>query len=500
MAPEQFRTDSVQDVRTDVYSFGVMLFELLTGDVPFTAEGHEECLEMHRSVAPPDPQSLNGDIPRALSDLVLRCLAKSRGDRPTDFNEIERELQRIRVDLLGAHLPTPVTEAETDVGIFNRGISLFQFQRYDEAISSFERSTQDHGLKTKAGLFTSIALVAKNRLDDAEQIIDRVLKEAPRNASALNQKGRLLRKRKRFSEAVQFFDRAIAVDSKFVEAINNKASCLVELGQLDRAISISRKSLAIEPLQNAASRNLGEIYRQMNQRQRALDNYLKAVEADPRDLDSLVELSNELARAGRYVEAIDFLEQAVWLTEGSLHRESICEEMVEFLNAGGARVLDPEDKSDSTIYQWFIVAARLDCLNSSSLREATDEIIARLPRWRSWQKAELAKCLVELSERSEPDYQLREVRHSIGRMFYELGRYDYARAVFISLLESQGDDAQSLYYLAACDEKEGKDAGALELYQQALRYDPDSGETREAIVRLGGSLSLSAKSAAAAIG
>jgi serine/threonine protein kinase len=461
MAPEQFRTDSDQDVRTDVYSFGVLLFELLTGQLPFTAKEHEEFFERHCSTPPPDLRSINSEIPGDLCELVSRCLAKSKEERPGDFGEIERELQRIRFDLFGAHLSALAIETEGAIDSFNRGLSLLHFQRYDETISCFERSSQN-ALKTRSALFTSVALGAKDRLDDAEKVIDRVLEESPKNSLALNQKGLLLRQRRRYWEAIQIFDQAIAVESKFVAAINNKAVCLIELGESARAIFTSKRSLAIDPLQNAAFRNLGEIYQQMNQRGQALDSYQKAVEADPRDVHSLVQLSNELMREGRYAEAIGPLEQAIWLAEGNLNKGHIRGETVELLNSGGERVLSLTGKDDSTIYQWFIIATHLNCLSSSSLRALSDDLIACFPRWRSWQRAELAKCLNELSERSESDYQSREFRHSIGRMFYELSRYDYSRAVFTALLESYGDDAQSLYYLAACNEMQGKEGKALE--------------------------------------
>ena len=458
MAPEQFRTHSAQDVRTDVYSFGVLLFELLTGKLPFTAKEHEEFFERHTSAPPPDPRSINGEIPGDLCDLVLRCLAKSKEERPRDFSEIETGLQRIRFDRLGECLPVPVTEAETAADSFNRGFSLLQFQRHDEAISCFARVT---GLKTQTAHFTSVSLAATNRLNAAEQIIDLVLEDTPGSAIALNQKGLLLSRRGRPAEAIQFFDRAIAVEPQVVAAINNKASCLIDLGQLDEAITMLKRSLAIEPIQNAVFRNLGDIHQRTNQREQAQEYYLKAVAADPRDVHSLVQLSNELARAGRYAQAIDYLEQAIWLAEGKLDSESTCHEMIEFLSSGSAPVLSLDDKNDSTIYCWFIVATHFDCFDPTELCAFSEELIACFPRWRSWQKAELARRLVEMSQRSEPEYESHEFRSAVGRMLYELSRYDYSRAVFTSLLASQGEDAESLYYLAACDEREGKRAKAF---------------------------------------
>jgi serine/threonine protein kinase/lipopolysaccharide biosynthesis regulator YciM len=488
MAPEQFHTGSTQDVRTDVYSFGVLLFELLTGDVPFRAETHEASFEKHNSWPLPDLRSINKGIPGTLCDLVQRCLAKSKEERPGDFAEIERELQQILSDLGSSPLPVPVIDQETPEAGFNRGVSLLQFRRYDETIRCLDLAAQDARLKTPAAIFTSVALAAKNHLDGAEEIVDRILAASPGNAAALTQKGMLLQERQRFAEAIAFFDRAIAADSMLVGALNHKAECLIKMGELDSAGAVSQKALDIEPLQNAAFRNLGEIRQRMKQWDQALECYLNAVLADPRDIDSLVQLSNELARAGRYPESIDYLERALWLAEDELNRDAICEEIFEFLGSGTERVLSQDDQDESTMYRWLVVASKLDCLDPGSLCRAADEIFSRFPRWRSWQKAELGKCLVELLDRSEPTYQLREVRHSIGRMFYELGHYDYARPVFAMLVDSDRDDAQSLYYLGACHEREGNRADALELYRRSLQCGPDSEGTRASIARIASTL------------
>ncbi|MCB9593446.1 MAG: protein kinase [Sandaracinaceae bacterium] len=81
MAPEQTRSSTLVDHRADIYAMGVMLFELLTGRLPFEAGGVYEIVVKHVTEAPPDPRSLRPDLPDAVSALVLRCLAKAPEDR-----------------------------------------------------------------------------------------------------------------------------------------------------------------------------------------------------------------------------------------------------------------------------------------------------------------------------------------------------------------------------------------------------------------------------------
>jgi tetratricopeptide (TPR) repeat protein len=91
MAPEQAIGDEL-DHRADLYAFGVTLYQLLTGTVPFR-EG--DLAYHHRHTPPPDPRTHVPEIPAAMAELILRMLAKLPGDRPSDASEVAAELQKI---------------------------------------------------------------------------------------------------------------------------------------------------------------------------------------------------------------------------------------------------------------------------------------------------------------------------------------------------------------------------------------------------------------------
>ena len=80
MSPEQFRGDPV-DGRADLYAVGVILFELLTGRRPFTANSDAELMFRVVNDPPPHPQTLDPALPDALSALMLRALAKEPAQR-----------------------------------------------------------------------------------------------------------------------------------------------------------------------------------------------------------------------------------------------------------------------------------------------------------------------------------------------------------------------------------------------------------------------------------
>jgi len=97
MAPEQATGDNV-DQRADLYAFGVTLFELATGSVPFR-EG--DVTWHHRNTPAPDPRSLEPSVPDALAELVLELLEKDPDARPASAAEVGARLAELGRSLGG---------------------------------------------------------------------------------------------------------------------------------------------------------------------------------------------------------------------------------------------------------------------------------------------------------------------------------------------------------------------------------------------------------------
>jgi eukaryotic-like serine/threonine-protein kinase len=105
LSPEQARGTNV-DQRSDVYSLGIVLYELLTGSVPFNGDTPVEIAMKHLSTLPEPPSAKRPDIPRDLDLIVMRSLAKDPRDRYQSAEEMEADLERFA---RGAAV-SPVTE------------------------------------------------------------------------------------------------------------------------------------------------------------------------------------------------------------------------------------------------------------------------------------------------------------------------------------------------------------------------------------------------------
>jgi serine/threonine-protein kinase len=97
LAPEQARGAAVS-AQTDVYSLGVMAYELFLEQLPFEAETSAEIMAMHLRCAPPPPAEMWPDIPETLEDLLLGMLAKDPDARPTMLT-VAHTLELVRAEL-----------------------------------------------------------------------------------------------------------------------------------------------------------------------------------------------------------------------------------------------------------------------------------------------------------------------------------------------------------------------------------------------------------------
>ncbi|HEX5062410.1 MAG TPA: serine/threonine-protein kinase [Kofleriaceae bacterium] len=92
MSPEQVRGQEV-DLRTDIYSLGATLYESLVGDTPFDGSTHFEIMTKHLSEIAKPPSVVGIEVPRAVEDALMRCLAKKAPDRFDSARDMRKVLE-----------------------------------------------------------------------------------------------------------------------------------------------------------------------------------------------------------------------------------------------------------------------------------------------------------------------------------------------------------------------------------------------------------------------
>lgn len=106
MAPEQAASDPSMDHRADIYAFGVLAYEVLTGVPPFTAPSAVQLVSAHMTRAPEPLTRHRPGLPESLEEIVLRCLAKRPADRFQKAEEIVSRLDALLTGPLSASVGT----------------------------------------------------------------------------------------------------------------------------------------------------------------------------------------------------------------------------------------------------------------------------------------------------------------------------------------------------------------------------------------------------------
>jgi eukaryotic-like serine/threonine-protein kinase len=106
MSPEQVRAKEL-DARTDLFSFGAVLYEMTTGATPFRGESMGVIFNAILERAPVTPARINSDVPLKLEEIITKCLEKDRNLRYQHASEIRTDLQRLKRDTENGRVAAP---------------------------------------------------------------------------------------------------------------------------------------------------------------------------------------------------------------------------------------------------------------------------------------------------------------------------------------------------------------------------------------------------------
>jgi serine/threonine-protein kinase len=105
MAPEQIRGVPAVSHKTDLYSLGIVLYELLTGKAAFSGATAVVLLHCHLNQPPPHSRLETPEIPEALDELIVKLMAKAPDERPADAQQVAQALRQLLQGTVDPRVP-----------------------------------------------------------------------------------------------------------------------------------------------------------------------------------------------------------------------------------------------------------------------------------------------------------------------------------------------------------------------------------------------------------
>ena len=235
MPPEQWVGKA--EKASDIYAFGVMLYELFCGCRPFTAENRFALRVPHMQVPPPDPRQFNGRIPDGQAELMLSCLAKRPSARPTSFGDLADRLVKAYVaapkqERLAAGYSRPKPEARTisDADKESRAWALIRL---------------GNGCQLRGDLLDATRHFGKS------QVLFEELSNKAGIGKCYGNMGNVFQSRGNYDKAIALYEKSLAISKDLGDKVDI-GSCYTNMGLVeqyrgnyDKAMALYEKSLAI---------------------------------------------------------------------------------------------------------------------------------------------------------------------------------------------------------------------------------------------------------------
>ena len=274
MAPEQFKNARQVDLRADIYSFGVMLFQMVSGSLPFNGVNWKDLEQMHTTQRPP---LLTCSEPQ-LAHLIQTCLEKDPGNRFSDFRQVRERLKSIYQKIAG-ELPPEAAQgpALTAIQWNNKGSSLDTLGLRRESIACYDSAIRLNPKFASPWFNKGVALFGSGQTDAALACYERAIELDPKSEKTWSNKGVALKTMGKTPEAIVCYDRALAINPRYPNAWVNKGVILRALGKTEEALACYERALRLNPKEESAWTNKGNILYTLQRPAEALECYERAL-------------------------------------------------------------------------------------------------------------------------------------------------------------------------------------------------------------------------------
>ena len=319
MPPEQFTNAAECDERSDIYSFGIVLYQMLTGGkLPFLAtlpkdNSHEESMRFWREMYRLHSNALVSKIKSALFPVIFRCLEKDPINRYFTFKELRKDLELILKRQTGEIIKPPEIE-ELDVSeLMRKGFSFNAMLKWREALKCYDEVIEIDPLNKRAWYNKGYAFKGLEKWHEAIECYDKALELDPFIGNVWNHKGDIVKRLGNLEDALFCYDKVIENDPVNIDGYVKKGDILRSLTRYAEAADCYKKASAIIPRDEWEWKAKGDAFERLELFYEAIECYDMALEIDSKNKFAWIGKATAFERLKKLQEALNCYDRALEL-------------------------------------------------------------------------------------------------------------------------------------------------------------------------------------------
>jgi len=455
LTPEQLRGEIAQQ-SSDIYNFGLLSYELLTGTYPFNVKNYAEVIFSHlrKEPGPPSKRAPRASIPPRFDDLIMRCLEKDITRRPSSMGAIRKELESI-------------LEEEIKAIEISEGIRKATIEELNAMGEEFLENPEVPELAEEVILLTKGANAWERGIEILKSGIEKTSdKEAKRDL--LFRLARFFEKDIRdFEEAANCYRRILEIypDDDVAEA--GVMDCLRNLHRYEDLVSMILDKIEKtedEKTRNALLKEVATIYEKENEEpQKALIVYLQIFQSDPQDKDVIENVGRLAEKTGNWNDVMSVI-NSILNQPGTSSEKAILA-----LQCAAKWYMEKLGRTDFALNFYEKILAL------SPFNEVALDGMAKIYRAKGEYK-ELVNVLQRIADMKPAGIEKREIMTQIASIYqHNLSDIKQAESIYMAIFEEDPlyDETFNALEKMLTDQARWKDLAKILKRRADLIEDPD---------------------------